>query len=909
MKKLITNYTFNAAAKTITFSDYSTISLESVLLVTNVTDGIVIYNFADPNKGGTVATNVLTLEYNTASMDNTDDIQIYYDDTNASQAVQLNAEQSNTTGSITTASSAVTMTSLAGIGAVTVSIYGTYAGVNASFEVYDGVNWVPVFAQPTNTVTPTLVSSTGVLTTNSTNTWNIGPLLGWSQFRVRATAWTSGTASVIIAPSAQFTQYLVNVGAMPAITGTVTANLGTGGTGATSLGKAEDAVHASGDVGVMSLAVRQDAEATLVSATGDYSPLSVDATGKLRTSVAGTVAHDAVDAGNPIKIGGKASSSAPADVAAGDRVDAYFDLKGRQKVDGSDVVQPVSATSLPLPTGASTSANQATGNASLATIAGAVAGTEMQVDVLTLPALPAGNNNIGDVDIASSVLPTGAATSALQTSGNATLTAIDTKLDGTLDVAIVSGGGSGVQYTDADSDATPTGTLAMWFNNTNDTVHAASENNPLPVYDNAVEVAVANVQTDTGVIAGNSGTMASDLNEIALAVNSNKMDVNIASGGATQYAEASTTSPAVGTAALGRYLASPPGTLTDGQMSMPLMDNYGQLKVVPVGTQTIKGNIDSGSSDGDNAVVKVGTKYNVTQPTFTDGQRGELQINSRGELKVSVTQAGQSAGMTASFADGSTNTVGAMNVGAYLKGYNGTTWDRLYSDTTNGLDVDVTRVIPGTGATHLGKAEDAAHATGDVGVMALAVRKDSEGALAGTDGDYIPLTTDGAGKLRTSVAGTVNHDATDAGAPVKIGQRATASVAGETLVAAGDRTDILAGLDGVPIVRPHSSLEDLTSGTASNTDGTSTQVVAAAGAGIKTYLTSITIANTSASNITVELKDGSTTKWVFPVPANGGVTHTWETPIAGTANTAWNFDPSAATTTVFCSAAGFKSKV
>lgn len=40
----------------------------------------------------------------------------------------------------------------------------------------------------------------------------------------------------------------------------------------------------------------------------------------------------------------------------------------------------------------------------LATLAGAVTGTEMQVDVVTLPALPAGTNNIGDVDVLS--LPT-----------------------------------------------------------------------------------------------------------------------------------------------------------------------------------------------------------------------------------------------------------------------------------------------------------------------------------------------------------------------------------------------------------------------------------------------------------------------------------------------------------------------
>ena len=40
-------------------------------------------------------------------------------------------------------------------------------------------------------------------------------------------------------------------------------------------------------------------------------------------------------------------------------------------------------------------------DADTSTLAGAVSGTEMQVDVLTLPALPAGTNNIGDVDVAS----------------------------------------------------------------------------------------------------------------------------------------------------------------------------------------------------------------------------------------------------------------------------------------------------------------------------------------------------------------------------------------------------------------------------------------------------------------------------------------------------------------------------
>lgn len=82
MKKLITNYTFAPGAAglgTITFNDFTSISIKNVLLITNVTDNILIYNFASPAHGGTVTSNVLTLKYNTESMSNTDDLQIFYD--------------------------------------------------------------------------------------------------------------------------------------------------------------------------------------------------------------------------------------------------------------------------------------------------------------------------------------------------------------------------------------------------------------------------------------------------------------------------------------------------------------------------------------------------------------------------------------------------------------------------------------------------------------------------------------------------------------------------------------------------------------------------------------------------------------------------------------------------------------
>jgi hypothetical protein len=55
-----------------------------------------------------------------------------------------------------------------------------------------------------------------------------------------------------------------------------------------------------------------------------------------------------------------------------------------------------------------------------------------------------------------------------------------------------------------------------------------------------------------------------------------------------------------------------------------------------------------------------------------------------------------------------------------------------------------------TGAAgDLAKIEDAQHASGDVGVMSLAVRNDALAALGGTDGDYVPFQADAAGALYT----------------------------------------------------------------------------------------------------------------------------------------------------------------
>lgn len=77
MKILFENYSFNAASKQITLNSPEEISLERLLIITNVTDNIIIYNFADPNKGGNIVNNVLTLDFDTVLMSDTDKLQIF----------------------------------------------------------------------------------------------------------------------------------------------------------------------------------------------------------------------------------------------------------------------------------------------------------------------------------------------------------------------------------------------------------------------------------------------------------------------------------------------------------------------------------------------------------------------------------------------------------------------------------------------------------------------------------------------------------------------------------------------------------------------------------------------------------------------------------------------------------------
>lgn len=177
------------------------------------------------------------------------------------------------------------------------------------------------------------------------------------------------------------------------------------------------------------------------------------------------------------------------------------------------------------------------------------------------------------------------------------------------------------------------------------------------------------------------------------------------------------------------------------------------------------------------------------------------------------------------------------------------------------------------------------------------------------DGDASLVPADASGHY---VQGSVAHDAADAGNPHKVGGKARTSDPG--VVAANDRVDAQFDTIGRQVVAPYTLHENLVDGvTAAITGTTDTSVIAAQGAGVRIYITSLTITNSHATVPTVvELKDGSggTVKHrAYAVAAGGGYVVPFPTPLRFTANTGVFAAAVTTGSNIYVSASGYKSGV
>lgn len=178
-------------------------------------------------------------------------------------------------------------------------------------------------------------------------------------------------------------------------------------------------------------------------------------------------------------------------------------------------------------------------------------------------------------------------------------------------------------------------------------------------------------------------------------------------------------------------------------------------------------------------------------------------------------------------------------------------------------------------------------------------------SVAGTEsgGNLQEIRVDSDGHLQVDVLGTVTvdlstnndiqgqvaHDSAVSGNPVHIGAEARTS--NGTAVGNGDAVRVQADTLGKQVVLPYGLLETVVQGDTGNITNTSdTSTIAAQGAGVRTYITHISVSNSHATVGTwVNIKDGTTTMYtIYAKEDGGGATITLPTPLRGTANTAWN---------------------
>jgi hypothetical protein len=161
---------------------------------------------------------------------------------------------------------------MSGYGSAIVQVVSTATGGTYIFEGSNFLNTnyvaVPVWNQSGGSAIASAIGATA-----SQIGYHVPKKFRYIRLRI-VTTLTGGTVQAVTT----FMRTDTNVN-FPQVQGTV--NLGAGGTTATSLGKAEDAVAASGDTGVPIFAVRRDALTTSASAVGDYNEVSVNRFGAL----------------------------------------------------------------------------------------------------------------------------------------------------------------------------------------------------------------------------------------------------------------------------------------------------------------------------------------------------------------------------------------------------------------------------------------------------------------------------------------------------------------------------------------------------------------------------------------------------------------------------------------------------
>lgn len=553
-------------------------------------------------------------------------------------------------------------------------------------------------------------------------------------------------------------------------------------------------------------------------------------------------------------------------------------------------------------------------NADITTIAGAVSGSEMQVDVLTMPSVAV--TNAGITTIAGAVSGTEMQVDVL-----------------TMPTVTVTGTGGTFPVTDSGGSLTVDGTVAATQSGTWAVTGAAAEDaaasgNPVLIggrYDSSARTLETG---DAGALALNA---------------SGQLLVEIAAGagsGGTAAADdadftAGTTS---GTPVMGAY-QSTPTAVTDGDMGIIGITADREVKV-SVTSGGVAGVVeDAAAAGGEEGIMVLAVRRDsASSGVSADGDFAALSVTSDGSLRVSGSSG------TTQYAEDAAHTTGDQLVamGAVRRDTaaagSGTDGDystlnvdstgRLWCNVSNTVTVGshavtnagtfaVQAAQSGTWAVDLGATDNAvldsiaaslalidnAIATGnelqvdvvaalpagtnnigDVDILSIAA---GDNNIGNVDVVTLPNVTLAAGTNTNEVVGDAADDAAAAGNPLSVGGYSiqTDGTDPGVVSAEGDAARLRTDMQRILLVNEtHPRLFRASADYASAQ--TNATVQAAPGASLSLYITDVIISNgATAGNITLLDGSGGTVLLEIYPAINGGMTHSFRNPLRLTANT------------------------
>jgi hypothetical protein len=489
-----------------------------------------------------------------------------------------------------------------------------------------------------------------------------------------------------------------------------------------------------------------------------------------------------------------------------------------------------------------------------------------------------------------------AADAALSSDGDRSILQVDGS--GFLKVNVKTGGGGGVQYTQGDVDATPTGTVAMGKNASLDEILAiqvAADGRVMVDIDSPVQVSP--IWTENGVDGGAGATTGAtqrvvlatnDLAVLSLSViddwdESDRAKVNTIVGQAGVQGASGIVSANTQRVVLATDVALPAGTNSIGivDTELPVAAVLGDADPNPtapqVGAALQAWNggawYRAGGSAANGLEVDITRLPNEGQQTMANSISVAIASN---QSAIAVT-ADTELPAAGALADNDPNPT-TSRIGANQLLWDGATWDRSPGNSTDGTLVnlgtnnDVTVTGSVTADTELpaavaltadNVASPTAPAVGAFGHYYDGTNWDrvlgstTDGMLVnlGANNDVIQAT---ASNLNAQIVGELAHDAADSGNPLKLGMKAIANGASPSAVAANDRTNWYASRHGIPWVlggHPNIITREVT---ILDSDGaqTNASLLGTIAAGTSVVITMIDVMASGANTVDVKVRIG-----------------------------------------------------